>query len=202
MPIHTVGASIWGNLPSGLYYEVMVGNGIGSSARSDNDETKSLALALHKDLGQHVRVGVTTYLDRIAAGLPSFQRNDDGRIPLTSSIDQRSMGGNTRFKKDKLELIGEVMLVRNEGNGGSGVTLAHYVYGGYQLGRVTSYVRFDQLIYDDNEPYFHPEDTDQFLFGMKYELNFLAVIRAEYQFISTEHSNNFNRFVLQVALGF
>ena len=202
MPIHTVGVSVWGHLSSGVYYEFMLGNGIGSTARSDNDESKSLALALHKDLNQHLRIGITSYLDRIAAGLLSFQRDEDGRIPLTSSIRQSSIGANTRYKKGALETIVEVMLVRNANSSQTGLTLAHYVYGGYQIGRVTPYMRFDQLKYEDDEPYFLPEDVNQFLIGLKFELSFLAVIRAEYQLIGTEQSNNFNRFVIQVALGF
>ena len=202
MPIHTVGASVWGNLPSGFYYEVMIGNGIGSNERSDNDETKSLALALHKDVTQDLRIGITGYFDRIEEGLLSFQRNEGERIPLAATVQQTSFGANSRFKKRSLELLAEVMLVRNSSDISTGVTLAHYVYGGYQLGNITPYLRFDQLIFDDDEPYFLPENVDQFLVGMKYELNFLAVIRMEYQVISSANSDTFNRFIIQVALGF
>lgn len=202
MPIHTVGASVWGNLSSGIYYELMIGNGIGSTARSDNDETKSIALALHKDLSENVRIGITTYFDRLEEGLLSFQRNEDGRIPLAASVRQNSIGGNTKIKMKSLELLLELMLVRNTSDVGTGVTLAHYVYGGYKLGKITPYVRFDQLIFDEDEPYFLVEDVDQFLVGLKYELSFLAVIRVEYQTISAANSSTFNRFIFQVALGF
>ncbi len=202
MPIHTVGVSVWGHLSSGVYYEFMLGNGIGSGARSDNDEAKSIALALHKDLTPTLRVGITWYFDKIAAGLPSFRRNDDGRIPLTASVAQRSIGGNARFKKDALELLGEVMLVNNTSAAGDGTTLAHYVYAGYQLNKITPYLRFDQLVFEDSEPYFLPEDVNQFLIGLRYDLHFLAVLRVEYQAIGTEDASNFNRFIFQVALGF
>ena len=202
MPIHTVGVSLWGHLSSGIYYEFMLGNGIGSNERSDNDASKSIAIAVHKDLNQHLRVGITSYFDRIAAGLLSFQRDEDGRIPLTSSVRQSSFGGNTRYKKNSLELLAELMLVRNHSNSSTGVTLAHYIYGGYQLGKVTPYLRFDQLRFDNNEPYFLPEDVNQFLIGLRFDISFLAVIRAEYQIIGTENSDNFNRFIIQVALGF
>lgn len=202
MPIHTVGISVWGHFASDVYYEFMLGNGIGSTARSDNDETKSIALALHKDINQDLRIGVTSYFDRIEAGILSFQRDDDGRIPLAASVRQTSVGANTRFKKRALELLVEVMLVRNTSDISNGSTLAHYIYGGYSFGKVTPYVRFDQLMFDENEPYFHPEDVDQFLIGLKYNLSFLAVVRAEYQVISRDHSSNFNRFIIQVALGF
>ncbi|MEM8486382.1 MAG: hypothetical protein AAF564_12595 [Bacteroidota bacterium] len=202
MPIHTVGVSVWGNLPSGIYYEFMLGNGIGSTARSDNDESKSLAIAFHKDLNAVLRVGITGYFDRIAAGLPSFRRNDAGRIPLAASVRQQSVGGNARFKKDALELLGEVMLVSNRSDLGDGATLGHYIYGGYQLGKVTPYVRFDQLIFEDSEPYFLAEDANQFLMGLRFDLNFLAVIRLEYQTIGAENADTIGRFVFQVALGF
>ncbi len=202
MPIHTVGVSLWGNLSSGLYYEFMLGNGIGSTARSDNDESKSIAIALHKDLNESLRVGITTYFDRIAAGLPSFRRNEDGRIPLAASVRQNSIGGNARFKKNKVELLGELMLVRNSSSIAEGVTLAHYIYGGYRIGQVTPYFRFDQLMFDDNEPYFLAEDVNQFLLGLRFDLNFLAVIRVEYQTIGSDNADNFNRFIFQVALGF
>lgn len=202
MPIHTVGVSVWGNLPSGIYYEVMLGNGIGATARSDNDETKSLAIALHKDLNDLVRIGLTSYFDRISSGVPSFRRNDAGRIPLAASVRQRSFGANARFKKDALELLGEVMLVSNMSSISDGVTLGHYVYGGYQLGKITPYVRFDQLIFEESEPYFLPEDVNQFLLGLRLDLNFLAVIRMEYQAVGAEDTDSFNRLVFQVALGF
>lgn len=201
MPIHTVGVTIWGHLISGIQYEFMVGNGIGSNERSDNDDSKSLTLSFHKELTSQLRIGLTGYADRIQAGVLSLQQNDDGRIPLAASVRQTAIGGNIHYQKYDFEFLGEIMQVSNSSITGNGQTIAYYLYGGYRLGKVTPYIRFDQLTYSKDEPFFLAEDVQQFLAGVRLELSFMSVLRFEYQFVDKQVIN-VNRFVFQVALGF
>ncbi|MEJ0104395.1 MAG: hypothetical protein WDO19_18310 [Bacteroidota bacterium] len=86
---------------------------------------------------------------------------------------------------------------------GSRRTLASYIYAGYRVSKkITPYVRLDNLNYQDGEIYYHKDNTTSFVGGIRYNINFLAVVKLEFQHQHTEFEGNIDRVTTQFAIGF
>ena len=201
LPVHTTGIGAWGRLPGNVTYDIMVGNGIGSSAVSDNNRSKAFVLGLKKELFRGFRVGVSAYFDTIAAGTASLRHNDEGPILLATSIDQRLTGGSVTFKRGPFEFLSEIQFITNIHTASRDRSIGYYVFSGYAAGRWTPYLRFDYLSLDPDELFFEPGDVSDFVAGLRFDMSFISSIRAEYHFLNDRNENG-NHLIIQFAIGF
>lgn len=201
IPLHTTGISFQGhNLGDIKFgYDVMIGNGLGSSSIQDNDNSKSVTLAAHIKPADRLRIGASYYHDAIAKGASLH----DGRQILWN-VNQSLLTGSVAYFGKKAEVLAESTLGLNHTDTtGTKSTMASYVYGGYRItDKWTPYFRFDHLHYQPGELVFMKNNTTAFLIGARYQVNYLAVVKLEYQFEHTEMTGDKNRIMAQFAIGF
>jgi hypothetical protein len=200
-PLHTTGVSLQGlNLGSLRFgYDVMFGNGLSSSDILDNDNNKSVTVAVHIKPRNALRLGLSYYHDIIAKGVDLHHGG-------TSNwrINEHLVTASVANFGEKVEFLAESMAgVTQTDSTGSRKSISSYVYAGYKVtDKITPYVRFDQLKYQQGEIGFQKNNTDSFLAGIRYQLNYLAVIKLEYQRHNSEMTTLENRISTQIAIGF
>lgn len=201
IPLHTTGISFQGHNLGDLKfgYDVMIGNGLGSSSTLDNDNSKSITLAAHIKPVDKLRLGVSFYHDAIAKG----SKLHDGRS-LGWQVNQSLFTGSVAYFGKKAELLAEsTMGVNQTDTTGRKNTWASYVYAGYKItDQWTPYVRFDHIKTEEGEIYFDRNNTTAFLTGIRYQISYLAVVKLEYQYEHLLKTSSRNRVVAQFAIGF
>ncbi len=202
IPLHTQGIGLQSHdlTKIRLGYDLMIGNGIGSTDFSDNDKYKSVTAVLHIKPADGMRIGVSLYLDRISAGVMTL----DGTNNLSEDVDQKLYSGTLSYFHNRFELLAEGTLAYNQTDSlGGKQSIAWYAYGGVKfLKRFTIYGRFDQLKFEDGEMYFMDDDQTSIIGGVRFQINYLAVVKAEYQLDHTAMKGDSNFFNLEIAVGF
>lgn len=200
IPLHTVGVGMqghdFGKVKFG--YDLFIGNGLGSTEIFDNDKSKSITAAVHIKPWGRWRFGASWYHDVIAKGAEVHDRAIDWRVRqhlVTASVSQ--------FGK-KFELLAESTAgINHTDTTGSKTTFASYLYAGYKItDKIVPYIRFDNIHYQSGEIYFQKDNVTSLVVGMRYEINYLAVVKLEYQYKHSEITNNTNKVIAQFAIGF
>ncbi len=200
IPIHTTGLSLQGlnlgNLRFG--YDLMVGNGLGSTDVRDNDKNKSFVAEVHIKPVDGLRIGISYYYDFISEGAEVHGNTID------ANIVQHLASGSISYFGKKYEVLAEATYASNYTHDtGSLYTIASYLYAGIRLGeKFIPYIRIDNIQYQDGEVYFEKNNATTFITGLRYEINYLAVVKLEYQYDRREFSGNHNTVAFQIALGF
>lgn len=200
IPLHTTGISLQGqNLGSLKFgYDLMVGNGLGSSNVLDNDKHKSLTAAVHFKPATNLRIGASFYHDIISKGAAVHDK------VINWKVTQNLATGSVAYFSKKLELLAESTFgVNHTDTTGSPHTQASYLYAGYRVKeKLVPYVRFDKLHYQPGELYFSKNNITAAVAGVRYEINFLAVVKLEYEYRKSEVKGSNNMVTAQFAIGF
>ncbi len=202
LPIHTTGVLVAGRdlTRAHLGFDVMVGNGIGSTPISDNNPAKSVTLAVQSQITAAFRVGASFYHDAIAAGTVSL---GDPPVPLPEGMTQRMVGGYAAYFAPTLEAAAEYQRVTNKTAAGASTgTDAWYVYAGWRAGKLVPYARYDDLAFDPADPYFNPDDTRLTVLGTRYDFAATTAAKVEYRRRKTLTGGSGNELAAQVAIGF
>ena len=200
IPLHTTGIGIeghdFGKLRFG--YNVFVGNGLGSAPVIDNDKRKSITLAVHIRPKDKLKIGVSYYNDAVSKGAIV-----EGKL-ISWKVNQNLYTGSVSYFGNKFELLAEGTYATNKTDTtGFKNTLAPYIYTGYRITeKIVPYIRLDYLQYQTGEILFNKDNTTSFVGGIRYEFNYLAVVKLEYEYLHTENMGNANRISAQFAIGF
>ena len=201
IPIHTTGISFQGyNLTKIKFgYDIMIGNGIGSPEITDNDDNKSISIGLHSKPIGGLRIGASGYFDKISAGakIPGGEAAED--------IVQQIFSGSVAYFnfESPYEFLAEVSHATNATDSlGSKQASAFYIYAGYKIGKLVPYMRYDNIFYQNSEMFYKKNNVEMVVIGLRYEYNYLTVIKLEYQYDEKESSGFSNSINLQVAVGF
>lgn len=194
VPIHNTGIGLMGqNLGKiKLGYNIMVANGLGSSDIKDNDDSKSLTLAAHIKPLDGLRIGASSYIDFITNGSETGEN-------VTQNIYSASI---SYFKK--IEFLSEMSYALNSTSTiDPQATYAWYLYAGYKFkDKYVPYIRIDYLEFGDEEMYFHSDKTNGYIVGLRYEVNYLTAVKAEFQVKETESNGLTQGLNVQIAIGF
>ena len=200
IPLHTVGIGLQGfdlgNLKFG--YDLFIGNGLESMEILDNGKHKSITAAIHIKPADKLRIGMSWYHDAISKGA-----NVHDKI-IGSKVDQNLFTASvSRFGK-KMEFLAEGTAGLNHTDStGSKSTIAAYLYAGYKFtNKLIPYVRVDELQYQQGELYYDVNNTTALTAGLRYEINYLAVVKLEYQHQNSQLHNSTNKLTVQFAIGF
>jgi hypothetical protein len=200
IPLHTTGISFQGHDLGKIKfgYDVVVGNGLGSADVLDNDKRKSVALAVHIKPVDKLRIGVSYYNDAIAKGSTVNNKT------INWKVNQNLFTGSVAYFGNKFEVLAEGTFgINKTDTTGSRNTLASYIYTGYRITeKLIPYIRLDDLQYDKGEVLFDKNNTTSIVAGMRYEINYLAVIKLEFQHQQAEIEGNTNTITAQFAIGF
>ena len=175
-----------------------MGNGIGSTDVEDNDKTKSITASIHLKPIDKLQVGFSYYKDAISSGAEV-----NGNL-IAEKINQQLFTGTVSYFGRNFEVLAEGTYASNKANStGSISTLASYVYAGYKIKENwIPYLRIDRLDFDDEELLFGNDDTTSYVFGLRHEINYLTVVKMEYQHHNREISGSNNKLTTQIAIGF
>jgi len=199
IPLHTVGAGFqghdFGKLKFG--YDVFFGNGLGSEVM-DNDKYKSVTAAVYIKPAERLRLGISWYNDVISKGA-----DVEGKT-INWMVHQNLFSASVAHFGKKFELLAEgTAAVNRTDTTGSKTTLASYLYAGYKLkDKLVPYIRVDNLQYQTGEVYYNKDNTTSLVAGIRYEINYLAVVKLEYQYQHSELLHNTNKVTAQFAIGF
>ena len=200
IPLHTTGMSVQGHDLGKLRfgYDFMLGNGLGSEEVADNDNFKSITAAVHIKPIDALRIGISYYNDVISKGADVH-----GKV-VNWKVNQQLYTGSVAYFGNKFELLTEGTIAANKSDTtGRQNSTAAYIYAGYKItDKWVPYIRIDNLQYGDGEIYYTKDNTTSFVGGIRYQINYLTVIKFEYQHTHTELSGNLDKFTFQFAIGF
>lgn len=200
IPLHTTGINFqghdFGKIKFG--YDVVIGNGLGSADVLDNDKRKSFTAAVHIKPADNLRLGVSFYNDAIAKGATVHDR------VINWKVNQNLFTGSVAYFGKKFELLAEGTFgINKTDTTGSKNTRASYIYTGYHINeKLVPYVRLDNLAYNNGEIYYEKNNTTAIVAGARYQINYLAVIKLEYQHQHAQTEGNTNTITAQFAIGF
>lgn len=200
IPLHTTGIQFqghdFGKLRFG--YDLVIGNGLGSTPVVDNDKRKSVTMAIHIKPIDNLRLGVSYYNDAVSKGA-----NVNGKV-INWKVNQNLFTGSVAYFGKKFELLAEGTFGFNKTDTtGSKATLAPYIYTGYRVTeKIIPYIRLDYLHFENGEILFNKDNTTSIVAGIRYEINYLAVVKLEYQYQHAEIEGNINSITAQFAIGF
>ncbi len=200
IPLHTTGINFqghdFGNVKFG--YDFMIGNGLGSAPVKDNDPYKSVTAAVHIKPVDGMRIGASYYNDVISQGAEV-----EGKI-INWKVNQQLLTGSFAYFGKKFELLTESTLALNHTDTtGTKQTLASYLYAGYKITqKIIPYIRVDDLHYQDGEILFTKDNTQDFVLGLRYQVNYLIVAKLEYQHTQFETEGKNDKITMQLAIGF
>lgn len=201
IPLHTTGINFQGHDLGAVKfgYDVMVGNGLGASSVADNDKHKSVTAAVHIKPADQLRIGASYYYDVVSRNAVLH----DGR-KIGWQVTQHLATGSVAYFSNKAELLAESTFGFNHTDTtGTKSTVASYAYGGYHITeKWVPYIRWDYLHFQPGEVFFVKNNTAAFLAGLRYQINYLAVVKLEYQHERSDLTGTINRVVAQFAVGF
>jgi len=201
IPLHTTGIGLQGqNLGSLKFgYDLMVGNGLGSDDVLDNDKRKSVTAAVHIKPVEGLRIGFSWYNDLMSAG----SKTHEGKL-ISWDVQQNLISPSVAYFGEKIEVLAESTWALNHTDTtGTKQTFAGYLYAGYKIKeRLVPYVRFDRLHFQEGEILFDKNNTTSIVGGLRYHINYLTVVKLEYQYERTELERDINKLTFQIAVGF
>jgi hypothetical protein len=207
IPLHNTGLSLQGlNLGKFKFgYDIMIGNGLGSTDVLDNNIFKSVTAAFHVKPIDGLRIGASYYRDIISSNALATHQNHGGSVnSLSRTLEQELLSGSISYFTKKWEFLSEATMAfnRTDSTGVSQTSVA-YAYAGYRIkDKFIPYVRFDWSEYGNNEIYFKKDNTTSYLIGLRYQINYLAVIKFEYEHMSTKLNGLVDKYTAQFAIGF
>ena len=210
IPLHTTGIDLQGQNLGRLRfgYDVLVGNGLGSGDIDDNNAFKSFTVAIHVKPRDGFRLGASIYRDVLSKGSMTHNHSTGVITKALTRINQHIMTGSVSYTDSifskKYELLAESSMAVNKSDSlGVQNTVASYAYAGIRLtDKIIPYIRVDDIRYRRKEVYFSNNNIQSFIGGLRYELNYLAVFKLEYQHIKSHMARASDRLTFQVAVGF
>ncbi len=200
IPLHTTGFSLQGHDLGAIKfgYDLMFGNGIGSGEVKDNDKYKSLTVAIHIKPADRLRIGASYYHDNISPGATVHGTINKWKV------NQSLISGSIAYFGNKVELLTESTLAINTTDTtGSQTSIGTYLYAGIKATeKFIPYIRIDNLHYQEEEVFYHNDNTTSFVGGFRYQINYLAVVKLEYQYQQSAMEGNLNKVTVQFAIGF
>lgn len=200
VPIHTTGLAIQGlNLGKLRFgYNLMIGNGLGSSDVKDNDNYKSVSAAVHIKPMDKLQIGASFYNDVISEGAEVHEKVIDEKV------NQQLYTATIAHFGSKFEVLAEGTFASNYAKSTGIVnSFTSYLYAGVRLTeKWIPYFRIDYLKYQEEELYFEKDDTTSSLAGLRYEINYLIVVKIEYQHTERGEIGTSDLFNTQIAIGF
>ncbi len=202
IPLHTTGISLEGHDLGDIKfgYNLMAGNGLGATDVQDNNKNKSVTAAVHIKPVDRLRIGASYYYDVISKG----SMVHDHPEPVNWKVKQSLLTGSVAYFGKKYELLAEgTMALNHTDTTGNARSFASYLYTGYRVTeKLIPYLRFDNLTFQSGEVYFHKDNTTSLIAGIRYQINFLTVVKLEYMHQHQELEGNADKVTAQFAIGF
>lgn len=204
LPIHNVGITVGGGIPSGragLRYVAEVGNGRASRSpganpvqvASDENEHKAVNLALlaRPEAVPGLQAGVSSYWDR---------REPAGRPKTTESI----LAFHAVYRSSTTEVLNEALFIRHAPSGERSVrTFGFYSQLARSWGRLQPYVRYQYVDAPGEDPILADVGRQYGpSLGLRRELGEAAALKVQYDRTTRRGLGSVNTWTLQAAFTF
>ncbi len=206
IPLHLTGLRLQGQNLGRLRfgYEALVGNGGASTDALDFNRNKAIMLGINMTPLDRLRFGLTYFRDAIPADVPLHHSTAVGRADVVQSL----YSGSASYFGKHFEALAETSVAVNENDStGSPVSPTAYLYAGYRFKeKIVPYFRVDMLQFSEDEVLFSNRPQYGGVVGMRYEINYLAVVKLEYSYTETRHHGDYmgatQGLNFQFAVGF
>jgi len=206
LPVHTVGVSASGAIPSGglgLHYVAEVGNGRESRSPltqepvqnvidDQNHKAYNLALFARPEAIRGLQVGFSAYRDMLApVGSPR--------------VDETILAAHAVYILPKFEWLNEALVVRHSVFGTSQVfnTPGFYTQISKQFGSYRPYFRYQYVNAANNEPIFPDIRLRQGpSVGLRYDASESVALKLQYDYTALRGQPSVNALALQVGFTF
>jgi hypothetical protein len=184
-----------------LSYYFMIDNTTGApSLNTDNTDFKAFTGKVKIEPIENLELFVSGRKDRIMAGGQSVQG-----LTVKENTDQTyfNLGVVHISQSSPLEAAFEYYNVENNASS-AGTTKNNFMYAylGYRINKITPYLQWDHLKFDDNDPSFTPNDLTGLVIGGRYSIAPTAIVKVEYKYRSTETLKHQDVISLQVSARF
>ena len=205
IPIHNVGVSVNGRIPSGglgLRYLAEIGNGQASRSTTaeptqnltdeDNHKAFNLGILARPAWSPGLQAGFSVYRDRL---MP----------PGSLSVEHTLMAAHLVFRTSSYEWLSEVMVARN-GLGNTGLvyhTPGFYVQGARRFDRLWPYFRYQYVNAPGGDPVFGSLGRRQGpSFGVRFDIDEFAAFKLQYDRLERRQLDAINSISAQLAFTF
>jgi hypothetical protein len=206
LPIHNVGLSASGRIPSGglgLHYVAEIGNGresrspfseepVQNEVDENNYKAFNLALFARPESIRGLQFGFSGYHDRLMpVGMPR--------------VDETILAAHAVYMVPKFEWLNEVVLVRHAPDGTSQVfnTPGFYTQIAKRFGSYQPYFRYQYINGSDREPIF--PDVGRMegpSVGLRYDASESVAFKAQYDYNISRHEQSYSGLNLQLGFTF
>lgn len=206
LPIHNVGLSASGRIPSGalgLHYVAEIGNGRASRTPLDEEPVQNevdennfkavnLALFARPESVRGLQIGFSGYHDKLMpVGIPR--------------IDETILAAHAVYMVPKFEWLNEVVWVRHAPEGSSQVfnTPGFYTQIAKRFGSYQPYFRYQYINASDREPIF-PDigRMDGPSAGLRYDASESVALKLQYDYNVARHQQSYSGLNFQLGFTF
>jgi hypothetical protein len=205
LPVHNVGVSASGQIPSGsigLHYVAEVGNGRASSSSQvqpvqnivdeNNHKSVNLAIFARPDKIPGLQVGFSAYRDVLA--------------PLSArKVDETILDAYAVLVRQHFEWLNEAVMIRHAPMGGSHVfdTPGFYTQISKAFGPYRPYFRYQYVNASNNEPIFPTVGLRTGpTVGIRYNASESVALKLQYEYTEQRQQQSFNALAMQVGFTF
>lgn len=205
IPLHTTGIRLQGQNLGRLRfgYDLLVGNGVASDDAIDLNKNKSVMAGINFQPLEKLRIGLSYYYDEI----PKGGQLHHSTIRANKNVNQHLMSGSISHFSNSWELLCESTLSINQNDStGNPLSSATYGYVGYRIKKFVPYIKGEYLGMNSREVLFANHEQYNYLIGLRYEVNYLTVLKLEFANTQTHAKGaamaNFRSVNFQFAVGF
>lgn len=206
IPLHTTGIRLQGQNLGDLRfgYDILVGNGVASDDLTDNNSSKSFMAGFSFRPLDKLKVGASYYYDEIPKGATLHHTS----LKSKKNVTQQLFSGSGSYFDNNVEVLLEsTMSINKNDSTGSPVSWASYAYAGYRYKKFVPYIKGEYLGMNSKEVYFSNHPQTNYLVGLRYEVNYLTVLKLEYAHTETHAAGSapkvkYNSVNFQFAIGF
>jgi len=130
-------------------------------------------------------------------------KTHEGKL-INWDVQQNLFSPSIAYFGNKVEVLAEsTIAINHTDTTGTKQSFTGYLYAGYKIKeRLVPYIRLDRLHFQEGEILFDKNNTTSIVGGIRYNINYLTVVKLEYQYEQTELEGDTNKLTFQIAIGF
>ena len=203
LPLHNVGLSITGRIPSapfGLRYVAELGNGRASRSPLD----KTVQTSTDENNGKAFNLGIFARPKTLPGFQTGFSIYRDSLTPRTSSkVGQTIMAAHIIYQNRLWELLNEAVFIRHAVNDRVFLTPGFYTQASRRFGNARPYIRYQYVNVPEDDPiYPDVRRRNGPSVGLRYDISDFAAFKAQYDRTERRRLSSLDELILQLAFTF
>jgi hypothetical protein len=203
LPLHNVGLSITGRIPSapfGLRYVAEIGNGRASRSPLD----RAVQTAVDENNGKAFNLGIFSRPKTLPGFQTGFSFYRDNLTPNGKpKVGQTIMAAHVVYQNKLYELLNEVVVVRHALRERVFHTPGFYTQFSRRFGNARPYFRYQYVNVPNDDPIFPDVGRRNGpSLGLRYDVSDFAAFKAQYDRTQRRRLDALNELILQLAFTF